>query len=118
MCICVSLKANEKVRLVGGSSAVSGRVELFYRGNWGTVCDINFDVNDASVICKMLGFYFGASYVVHLCLYLYFCLSYDHQFNCYIFILISLSACLSVRPQLSFLSVCFTIIDCYVITGV
>ncbi|XP_053387738.1 scavenger receptor cysteine-rich domain superfamily protein-like [Mercenaria mercenaria] len=44
------------IRLVDGDSPQSGRVELFISNKWYTVCDNDFDDNDASVICRMLGF--------------------------------------------------------------
>ncbi|WAQ95344.1 NETR-like protein [Mya arenaria] len=44
------------IRLVNGTGPQSGRVELKYRGHWGTICDDNFDNNEAKVICNMLGF--------------------------------------------------------------
>ena len=44
------------VRLVGGSNFTEGRVEVCYNNTWGTVCDNGFGVEDATVVCRQLGF--------------------------------------------------------------
>jgi len=43
------------VRLRGGSSYNEGRVEVYYNGMWGTVCDNEWGDNKAKMVCMQLG---------------------------------------------------------------
>ncbi|XP_071482224.1 scavenger receptor cysteine-rich domain-containing protein DMBT1-like [Diadema antillarum] len=52
----VGVPENGEVRLVEGSGSYEGRVEIFYNSKWGTVCDNYWGIDDASVVCRQLGF--------------------------------------------------------------
>uniref|UniRef100_A0A668A600 SRCR domain-containing protein n=1 Tax=Myripristis murdjan TaxID=586833 RepID=A0A668A600_9TELE len=45
----------ESVRLVNGNSLCSGRVEVKSDQSWSSVCEADFDQQDAEVVCRELG---------------------------------------------------------------
>ena len=49
-----------QIRLVGGQTLFEGNVEINHLGQWGGICDDEWDMAEANVICKQLGFVLGA----------------------------------------------------------
>ena len=49
---------NGDIRLVNvnDSTNMTGRLEVYYDGQWGTVCDDFFGTYAAAVVCRQLGF--------------------------------------------------------------
>ena len=53
------------VRLVNSSPDSlfsAGRLEIYLRGQWGTVCDDGFGFKEAAVACQQLGYSFASAF--------------------------------------------------------
>ena len=55
------------MRLVGTNNSLpnEGRVEILLNEEWGTICDDLFDINDAHVICRLLGYSKAYAAIIH-----------------------------------------------------
>ena len=57
MCaIDTSAPVTVSVRVQGGTQPYNGRVEVMYNGEWGTICNSGWDLNDARAFCRQLGY--------------------------------------------------------------
>lgn len=45
-----------ELRLRGGSTQYEGRVEMCYNGLWGSICQNDWSINEAHVVCNQLGY--------------------------------------------------------------
>ena len=43
-----------RIRLVNGKTKFEGRVEILHDGEWGTICDDNWNLEAARVVCREL----------------------------------------------------------------
>ena len=44
------------VRLRGSPSSNMGRVEVYYQGIWGSIYASGWDIKDATIVCRQLGY--------------------------------------------------------------
>ncbi|XP_033749618.1 deleted in malignant brain tumors 1 protein-like isoform X1 [Pecten maximus] len=50
-----------QLRLAGSDNQYSGRVEMAYNGEWGTICDSFWNNDNAKVVCRQFGFVDGVA---------------------------------------------------------
>lgn len=56
ICLFSQLAISPVTARLANGDGMAGRLEIFYRGEWSTVCGDGFRDKEARVACKMLGF--------------------------------------------------------------
>ena len=66
MSVCLSPGCTDgEVRLVGGANAQEGRVEVCIDGQWGSVCNDQWNDYAAKSVCRQLGYPIAGQYKLH-----------------------------------------------------
>ncbi len=60
--ITIGQCTENSLRLVGANVPNEGRVEICINNAWGTICDDGWDINDATVVCRQLGYLTAGSF--------------------------------------------------------
>ena len=47
----------DSIRLFGGQNAHEGHVDVLFHGHWFSVCDLSWDLLEAIVACRQLGYH-------------------------------------------------------------
>ena len=57
-CVYVDATSSFQIRLYQSAedSEMVGRVLIGFNGAWGAICNLNWDINDANVVCRQLNF--------------------------------------------------------------
>nr|CAI5867456.1 unnamed protein product [Callosobruchus analis] len=49
-------KIDGGIKLVGGRGEFEGNIEILHSGSWGAICDDEWDITEAKIICRQLGY--------------------------------------------------------------